>query len=278
MAGKAWWNPPPRFTAAARGARDVCTWWRAVTAATSNGPPRSCRPPSAGNPRPTRRPRQFELGQVGRPEPARAHLVEVLRRRAPAPVAPRWPPPVRRSRRARPCRASRNSRPAVFPHREHVGADVQEIAIRVDDLTRQRSCDSGGTVAGTSAGPRLRPFGRAAGAGMSARASASSTVLTKWTVMSRRRSSLMSSLMFFSFWRGRITSRRPTRRAASTFSLMPPTGSTCPVSVISPVMARSPRTGRPVSSDASAVTIVTPAEGPSLGWRPTARARGSRRA
>jgi hypothetical protein len=35
------------------------------------------------------------------------------------------------------------------------------------------------------------------------------------------------------------------------------------VSVISPVMAISPRTGRPVSSDASATTIVTPAEGPS---------------
>ena len=35
----------------------------------------------------------------------------------------------------------------------------------------------------------------------------------------------------------------PARRAASTFSLMPPTGSTRPVSVISPVMAVSLRTG-----------------------------------
>ena len=34
---------------------------------------------------------------------------------------------------------------------------------------------------------------------------------------------------------------------------MPPTGSTRPDSVISPVIAMSPRTGRPVSSDASAV-------------------------
>ena len=86
--------------------------------------------------------------------------------------------------------------------------------------------------------------------------------------MSRRRSSLKSSLTFFSFCRGRMTSRRPTRRAASTFSLMPPTGSTRPDSVISPVIARSPRTGRPVSSDTSAVTIVTPAEGPSFGMAP----------
>ena len=74
--------------------------------------------------------------------------------------------------------------------------------------------------------------------------------------------------MFFSFCFGRMTSWIPARRAASTFSLMPPTGSTRPDSVISPVIARSPRTGRPVSSDAIAVTIVTPADGPSFGIAP----------
>ena len=37
----------------------------------------------------------------------------------------------------------------------------------------------------------------------------------------------------------------PMRCAASTFSLMPPTGSTRPESVISPVMATRGRTGRP---------------------------------
>ena len=41
-----------------------------------------------------------------------------------------------------------------------------------------------------------------------------------------------------------------------------------PRSVISPVMARSPRTGRRVASEASAVTMVTPADGPSLGMAP----------
>ena len=58
------------------------------------------------------------------------------------------------------------------------------------------------------------------------------------------------------------------RRAASTFSLMPPTGSTLPDSVISPVIARFGLTGRPDSADASAVTIVTPADGPSFGIAP----------
>jgi hypothetical protein len=56
-------------------------------------------------------------------------------------------------------------------------------------------------------------------------------------------------LTFFSFCRGRMTSRMPARRAASTFSLTPPTGSTRPDSVISPVIAMSPRTGRPDSSE-----------------------------
>ena len=65
----------------------------------------------------------------------------------------------------------------------------------------------------------------------------------------------------------------PTRRAASTFSLMPPTGSTRPESVISPVIAMSPRTGRRVSSEASAVAIVTPAEGPSFGIAPAGTCR-----
>ena len=60
----------------------------------------------------------------------------------------------------------------------------------------------------------------------------------------------------------------PARCAPSTFSLMPPTGSTLPRRVISPVIATSWRTGRPVSSDASAVAIVTPADGPSFGTAP----------
>src|SRR5262249_39486632 len=55
------------------------------------------------------------------------------------------------------------------------------------------------------------------------------------------------------------TRRRPTRRAARTFSLIPPTGKTSPLRVISPVMAVSPRTGTLAYADASAVAIATPA-------------------
>ena len=65
-----------------------------------------------------------------------------------------------------------------------------------------------------------------------------------------------------------MTRRMPPRCAARAFSLRPPIGSTCPVRVISPVIATSLRTGRPESSEASAVTMVTPALGPSLGVAP----------
>ena len=60
----------------------------------------------------------------------------------------------------------------------------------------------------------------------------------------------------------------PARWAASDFSLIPPIGSTCPVSVISPVIAVSDETARPEISEDSATAIATPAEGPSLGTAP----------
>ena len=61
----------------------------------------------------------------------------------------------------------------------------------------------------------------------------------------------------------------PARLAASIFSLMPPTGSTLPRSVISPVMAVFLRTLRCVRAEAIEVAIVMPAEGPSFGVAPS---------
>src|SRR5450432_1902238 len=48
-----------------------------------------------------------------------------------------------------------------------------------------------------------------------------------------------------------------------------PIGSTRPRSVISPVMATSRRTGMPVITETIAVTMATPADGPSLGVAPS---------
>ncbi len=50
-------------------------------------------------------------------------------------------------------------------------------------------------------------------------------------------------------------------------------GSTLPLRVTSPVIPTSERTARPVASEASAVTIVIPADGPSLGVTPAGRCR-----
>ena len=49
------------------------------------------------------------------------------------------------------------------------------------------------------------------------------------------------------------------------------TGSTSPLRVTSPVMAVSDLTHRPVKSDTRTVTIVTPADGPSLPTAPAGK-------
>ena len=63
----------------------------------------------------------------------------------------------------------------------------------------------------------------------------------------------------------------PCRCAASALSLRPPIGSTRPRKVISPVIAVSLRTGRRVSAEISAVAMVMPADGPSLGVAPSGK-------
>jgi len=70
------------------------------------------------------------------------------------------------------------------------------------------------------------------------------------------------------FRAGNMTRVRPAAAAATTFSLMPPTGSTRPRSEISPVMAVLLLTVRSVSREARAVNIATPALGPSFGVAP----------
>ena len=60
----------------------------------------------------------------------------------------------------------------------------------------------------------------------------------------------------------------PARCAANTFSFTPPTGSTAPRRVASPVIARVGSTLRPVRRDTIAVSMVTPALGPSFGIAP----------
>lgn len=55
------------------------------------------------------------------------------------------------------------------------------------------------------------------------------------------------------------------------FSIL--TGRTSPLRVISPVMATSERTSRPLKSEARQVTMVTPADGPSFVTAPAGKCR-----
>ena len=95
----------------------------------------------------------------------------------------------------------------------------------------------------------------------------SSTRETKWNSSCSRRCSGISSTSA-ALSSGATMWRIPRRCAASAFSFRPPIGSTCPLSVISPVIAVSERTGRPVTREAIAVAIVMPALGPSFGMAP----------
>ena len=57
--------------------------------------------------------------------------------------------------------------------------------------------------------------------------------------------------------------------AANIFSLIPPTGNTFPLSVISPLIARLDLTFLFLTKDTNEHKIVTPALGPSLGVAPS---------
>src|SRR5438034_66324 len=154
---------------------------------------------------------------------------------------------------------------------EEIGALV-EASVALLELA-ERGFERGEVAHGCASGRRLSPDTRARapltrGVGSrSAWASTSSMVSTGVMSSSCFTSSGTStrSLLFRAGTRTRFT---PARAAAVSFSFKPPIGSTRPRSVSSPVMARSLRAGRRHSSEASAVAIVIPAEGPSLGTAP----------
>src|SRR6185503_16872110 len=119
----------------------------------------------------------------------------------------------------------------------------------------------------SGAGSTVSCWAGAAG-GTRAILKASSTCSTSSTVNAPSTFVGMSDRSF-SFSRGRMIVVIPMRCAARSFSLTPPMGNTLPRRVISPVMATSRRTGCLVRADTSAVAMVIPAEGPSLGMAPS---------
>ena len=139
------------------------------------------------------------------------------------------------------------SRPAAEAERRrrHV---LQQPVARPDSSRpeRRRHAAGGGGAAAGARGADMTP---SFGISVSTSGRSSSIRLTKRISISLRGCSGMSmtSLRLRS---GRMTRLMPARCAARNFSLMPPTGSTRPRSVISPVIATSLRIGLLVSSDA----------------------------
>ena len=153
-------------------------------------------------------------------------------------------------------------RPSSAPAAD-VRAALRELRARLSP--RERSAPRAGRLLADRAGPAPRPRPPRAVEG------GGEDVLDRVGGDERRapaRVSGGSSSRSLSFSRGKMTRLSPARCAASDFSRMPPIGSTWPVSVISPVMPTSSATGSLRTSEASAVAIVTPAEGPSFGTAP----------
>src|SRR6266516_3344981 len=154
---------------------------------------------------------------------------------------------------------------------EEIGALV-EASVALLELA-ERGFERGEVAHGCASGRRLSPDTRARaplarGVGSRSAWASTSSMVSTGVISSNCFTSSGTSTRSLLLRAGTSTRFTPARAAAVSFSFRPPIGSTRPRSVSSPVMARSLRAGRRHSSDASAVAIVIPAEGPSLGTAP----------
>src|SRR6266850_5204673 len=111
------------------------------------------------------------------------------------------------------------------------------------------------------------------GCGSSSASSSTSSIVSTGLMSSSCFTSSGTSMMSLWLRAGTSTVLTPARAAAVSFSLSPPIGRMRPRSVSSPVIATSWRDGRRHNSDASAVAIAIPADGPSFGTAPAGRCR-----
>src|SRR2546429_1715967 len=164
----------------------------------------------------------------------------------------------------------------VLERREHeqVAALVVAAVLLADPLERflqRREVAHGRTS--RLPGLRARTSTDRATRGSSSASSSTSSSVSTGLISSSFFTSSGTSTMSLWLRAGTTTVLTPARAAAVSFSLSPPIGSTRPRSVSSPVIATSWRAGRWHNSDASAVAIVIPADGPSLGTAPAGTCR-----
>src|SRR5213080_1363278 len=164
----------------------------------------------------------------------------------------------------------------VFQGRQHeqVAALVIAVVLPPDALERlfeRREVAHG--RASVWPDVRVRTARGRNGCGSSSASSSTSSIVSTGLISSSCFTSSGTSTMSLRLRAGTSTVLTPARAAAVSFSLSPPIGRMRPRSVSSPVIATSWRAGRRHRSDASAVAIAIPADGPSLGTAPAGRCR-----
>src|SRR5438552_13373048 len=164
----------------------------------------------------------------------------------------------------------------VLERRQHEQVAALGVAPLLLPDARERLLQRGEVAHGRAS---LGPEGRArtatgrVGRGSSSASSSTSSIVSTALISSSCFTSSGTSTMSLWLRAGTSTFFTPARAAAVSFSLSPPMGSTRPRSVSSPVIATSWRAGRRHNSDASAVAMAIPADGPSLGTAPAGKCR-----
>src|SRR3989449_2546831 len=162
----------------------------------------------------------------------------------------------------------------VFQGRQHEQVAALVIAVVLPSDVLERLFERREVAHGrASVWPDVR--GRTArgrnGCGSSSASSSTSSIVSTGLISSSCFTSSGTSTMSLWLRAGTSTVLTPARAAAVSFSLSPPIGRMRPPSLSSPVIATSWRAGRRHRSDASAVAIAIPADGPSFGTAPAGR-------
>src|SRR3989440_3309048 len=164
----------------------------------------------------------------------------------------------------------------VLQGRQHEQVAALVIAVVLPPDALERLFERREVAHGRASGwpdVRVRTARGRNGCGSSSASSSTSSIVSTGLISSSCFTSSGTSMMSFWLRAGTSTVLTPARAAAVSFSLSPPIGRMRPRSVSSPVIATSWRDGRRHNSDASAVAIAIPADGPSLGTAPAGRGR-----
>src|SRR5213080_3309826 len=206
-------------------------------------------------------------GDAPMPEDARREQPELLAREVPARPGELTPAqvPARRELALRVLQGRQHEQVTALVIAALLPADALERLFQRREVAHGRASVCPDVRARTATGRN--------GCGSSSASSSTSSIVSTGLISSSCFTSSGTSTTSLWLRAGTSTVLTPARAAAVSFSLSPPIGRMRPRSVSSPVIATSWRAGRRHKSDASAVAIAIPADGPSFGTAPAGRCR-----